>query len=187
MTGTPNITMLASSHKQEEGSSLIPKMELTITQQQHLFNISSKCGDRMKNWVPIVPWFLPPLLTYKESQASKHTNNGKTPQVYFFSKKHGKKGGKVHQENSIEHKQMRRRRKKKQKRKKLRERGDERYSLSSVQKTKNPITRMRRGNQAWGVKVMLTLIMLSSIILLFSISGEKFVDDFFLCFDQAKQ
>jgi hypothetical protein len=83
--------MLASSHKQEEGSSLIPKMELTnntATQQQHLGNISSKCGDRMKNWVPIVPWFFPPSLTYKESQASKHTNNGKTPQ-----KNMGRKGG----------------------------------------------------------------------------------------------
>lgn len=105
--------MLASSHKQEEGSSLIPKMELTITQQQQLVNISSKCGDRMKNWVPIVPWFLPPLLTYKESQASKHTNNRETPQIYYFSKKHEKKGGKENQENSIEHKQIRRRRRRK--------------------------------------------------------------------------
>jgi hypothetical protein len=71
----------------------------------------------MKNWVHIVPWFLFPLLTYKESQASKHTNNGRTPQIYFFSKKHGKKGGKVDQENSIEHKQMRRRRRRRKSRK----------------------------------------------------------------------
>jgi hypothetical protein len=103
----------------------------------------------MKNWVPIVPWFLPPLLTYKESQAGKHTNNGKTPQIYFFSKKTREERG---EGASIEHKQMRRRRQK-QKRNKLRERGDERYSLSSGgQKTKNPITRMMRGNQAWGVR-----------------------------------
>jgi hypothetical protein len=57
-----------------------------------------------------------------------------------------------------------------------------------VQKTKNPITRMMRGNQAWGVKVMLTLIMLSSIILLFfSISGENLSMTSFCAFDQAKQ
>ncbi len=80
----------------------------------------------------------------------------------------GRKGGRC-----INRTQTDEKKKKKQKRNKLRERGDERYSLSSVQKTKNPITRMMRGNQAWGAKVMLTLIMLSSIILLFSISGEN--------------
>jgi hypothetical protein len=84
--------MLASSHKQEEGSSLIPKMELTITQQQHLVNISSKCGDRMKNWVPIVPWFLPPLLTKRAKPANIQTIE-KHPKFIISQKNMGRKGG----------------------------------------------------------------------------------------------
>jgi hypothetical protein len=47
---------------------------------------------------------------------------------------------------------------------------------------------MMRGNQARGGKVMLTLIMLPSIILLLiSILGENLSMTCFCCFDQAKQ
>jgi hypothetical protein len=63
---------------------------------------------------------------------------------------------------------------------------DTHFHLCKKLKTASPV-RMMRGNQAWGVKVMLTLIMLSSIILLFSISGENLSMTSFCAFDQAKQ
>ncbi len=96
VTGTPNITMLASSHKQEEGSSLIPKMELTIT-HQHTNNTWStflqNVGIEWKTGYPLFPGsFLPYLLTKRGKPANIQTIE-KHPKFIISQKNMGRKGG----------------------------------------------------------------------------------------------
>ncbi len=94
--GTPNITMLACSHKQEEGSSLIPKMDLTI-KQQHSNNTWStflqNVGIEWKTGYPLFPGSsLPPLLTKRAKPANIQTME-KHPKFIFSQKNMGRKGG----------------------------------------------------------------------------------------------
>ncbi len=88
--------VLASSHKQEEGSSLIPKMELTIT-HQHTNNTWStflqNVGIEWKTGYPLFPGsFLPYLLTKRGKPANIQTIE-KHPKFIISQKNMGRKGG----------------------------------------------------------------------------------------------